>query len=161
MVRSLANPLNVFPELFVSFGLLQEQGLFFAPAVPNLRAAESESRVIVVAFSYIVKSYIRISGPHNQKGWEPLLHSMRNPFRVGRRSFKFVALAHLAPNVKELQQNREDQLPPQTGAKNKIKSSYSKWTFPNITNCYSDRRQRDNLADRVLVADRQYTFLRT
>ncbi|GBM56107.1 hypothetical protein AVEN_43482-1 [Araneus ventricosus] len=27
--------------------------------------------------------------------------------------------------------------------------------LPYITSCYSDRRQRDNLASRVLVADRQ------
>ncbi|GBO27279.1 hypothetical protein AVEN_141538-1 [Araneus ventricosus] len=47
-------------------------------------------------------------------------------------------------------------------AQNKIKprlpsdSSNSKWIFPNITSCYSDRRQRDNLESKVLVEDRQY-----
>ncbi|GBM44320.1 hypothetical protein AVEN_232112-1 [Araneus ventricosus] len=40
-------------------------------------------------------------------------------------------------------------LPPQPGAKNKIKlrlpsdSSYSKWIFPSIASCYSDRRKLD------------------
>ncbi|GBM20125.1 hypothetical protein AVEN_81102-1 [Araneus ventricosus] len=32
--------------------------------------------------------------------------------------------------------------------------SFSKWIFPNITSCYNDRGQRDNLAGRVLAADR-------
>ncbi|GBM27917.1 hypothetical protein AVEN_146143-1 [Araneus ventricosus] len=57
-------------------------------------------------------------------------------------------------------------LPPQTDAKNNIKprlpsdSSYSKRIFHNITRYYSDRRQRDNLASKVLMTDRQYSRLK-
>ncbi|GBM46830.1 hypothetical protein AVEN_193886-1, partial [Araneus ventricosus] len=32
-------------------------------------------------------------------------------------------------------------------------SSYSKWIFPNINSCYSDRHQPANLASRDLVAE--------
>ncbi|GBO33155.1 hypothetical protein AVEN_204429-1 [Araneus ventricosus] len=58
-----------------------------------------------------------------------------------------------------------DQLPPQTGDKNKIKPSLptdsynSKWIFPTITSCYSDRRQGDSLASRILWADIQRSIL--
>ncbi|GBL89273.1 hypothetical protein AVEN_225815-1 [Araneus ventricosus] len=63
----------------------------------------------------------------------------------------------------QLRENREDERSTTAAnwPKNKIKprlpsdSSYSKWIFPNITSCYSDRRQGDNLANRVL-ADNQY-----
>ncbi|GBM40570.1 hypothetical protein AVEN_240313-1 [Araneus ventricosus] len=83
-----------------------------------------------------------------------------NPFRVGRSSFKFVKLAHLAPNRKERttaakpkRRTTTTLYPPQTGTKNKIKprlpsdSIYSKGIFPNITSCYSNRHQPDNLTE--------------
>ncbi|GBM74520.1 hypothetical protein AVEN_58394-1 [Araneus ventricosus] len=46
---------------------------------------------------------------------------------------------------------------PKTGAKSKTRlpsySSYSKWIFLNITSCYINRRQRDNMSSRFLVVD--------
>ncbi|GBM59004.1 hypothetical protein AVEN_244383-1 [Araneus ventricosus] len=87
----------------------------------------------------------------------------KNPFLVGRSSFKCATLARLAPNgLSMVTEKTNDQLlflPPQTGAKNKIKlrfqsdSSYSKWIFPSITSCYSDSRKLDILAATVLVVE--------
>ncbi|GBM77735.1 hypothetical protein AVEN_274484-1 [Araneus ventricosus] len=59
-----------------------------------------------------------------------------------------------------------DQQPLQTGTGNKVKprlpsdSPYPKWIFPCITSCYSDRRQLDNLANRVVLSDRKYMVIR-
>ncbi|GBM69590.1 hypothetical protein AVEN_152676-1 [Araneus ventricosus] len=70
-------------------------------------------------------------------------YSRKNPFQVDRSSRMMFPF------------------PPQTGRKDKIKpllpSSFSdsKWIFLNLTSCCKDHRQRDNLASRVLVADRQ------
>ncbi|GBM08602.1 hypothetical protein AVEN_129235-1 [Araneus ventricosus] len=37
-------------------------------------------------------------------------------------------------------------------------STYSKWIPPTITCFYSDRRQRDNLANRIVMVDGLYTL---
>ncbi|GBM63560.1 hypothetical protein AVEN_3809-1 [Araneus ventricosus] len=86
-----------------------------------------------------------------------------NPFRECRCSFKFGTLAHLAPMEGPCDcgktEKKNDQLPPQIGAKNNIKPrlpSDSKMSLPNITSCYSNRRQLDNLVTSwILGADRQ------
>ncbi|GBN07581.1 hypothetical protein AVEN_109733-1, partial [Araneus ventricosus] len=84
----------------------------------------------------------------------------KNPLLVGRNSFKCATLAHLSPNgLCMITEKTNDQLlflPSQTGAKNTLKlrlpsdSPYSKWIFPSITSCYSDRRKVDILAGTVL-----------
>ncbi|GBM33121.1 hypothetical protein AVEN_56756-1 [Araneus ventricosus] len=87
----------------------------------------------------------------------------KNPFLVGRSSFKCAALVHLAPNgLCVVTEKKDDQLlfsPPQTCTKNKIKlrlpsdSSCSKWILSSITSCYSDRRKLDFSEAAILVAD--------
>ncbi|GBN94385.1 hypothetical protein AVEN_148053-1 [Araneus ventricosus] len=88
----------------------------------------------------------------------------RNSFRVGRRSFEFAILAHLSPKGNECAtaaKPKRRMINYKSGAKNKSKpqlpsdASYSKWIVPSTTGCYSDRRQQDNLTNRVLVGSRQ------
>ncbi|GBM14323.1 hypothetical protein AVEN_55322-1 [Araneus ventricosus] len=87
-----------------------------------------------------------------------------------RTSFKSVRLAHLEPHGKErattAKQRRQkinDSFPAANWRQEKkeIKPRlpsdfpYSKWIFPYISSCYSDRYQPDNLAGSDLVVDRQ------
>ncbi|GBN47057.1 hypothetical protein AVEN_197293-1 [Araneus ventricosus] len=89
-------------------------------------------------------------------------HRRRNPFRVDKRSFKFVTLAHFAPNGKERAAARRRMITYRRELAPRIKPqlpsdySYSQCILPNITSCYNDHRQLDNLASSVLLSDRQY-----
>ncbi|GBM89210.1 hypothetical protein AVEN_158509-1 [Araneus ventricosus] len=88
-----------------------------------------------------------------------------NPFRDGRSSLKFVRLVLLASNWKEsataaklrrrmIYSFCRRKLAPRKSIKPRLPSdsSYSKWIFSNITSCYRDRHQLDNLADRQYIS---------
>ncbi|GBN58641.1 hypothetical protein AVEN_173749-1 [Araneus ventricosus] len=86
---------------------------------------------------------------YGNREYEIINYSFYHPKLVAQHGQKWLLHPKNQPN------------PSQTGAKNKIKlrlpsdSSYSKWIFPSIISCYSDRRKPDILAATDLVADRQ------